>query len=92
MDAPAHLDILYFAWVRDKVGKGQERIAHPGPDCTVRALLDRLAATSEGHAAALADRARLRAALDQDYVPMDAIIGAARELAIFPPVTGGGTP
>lgn len=83
------LRILYFAWVRDLVGIGEEIVAHPGADCTVAALLDRLAAAGEGHAAAFADRARLRAALDQDFVPLDRAIGGARELAIFPPVTGG---
>ncbi|CAN5225173.1 molybdopterin converting factor subunit 1 [soil metagenome] len=83
------LAILYFAWVRDRTGVGEERIAHPGPDCTIATLLDRLAAGSAGHAEAFADRARLRAALDQDYVALSAPIGAARELAIFPPVTGG---
>lgn len=83
------LTILYFAWVRDRVGMGEEVVAHPGPECTVAALLDRLALGSEGHAAAFADLARLRAALDQDYVPLDRPIGEARELAIFPPVTGG---
>jgi molybdopterin synthase sulfur carrier subunit len=83
------LVILYFAWVRDRVGVAEERIAHPGAGVTIADLLDRLAAGSEGHAAAFADRARLRAALDQDYVPLDAPLGAARELAIFPPVTGG---
>jgi len=78
------LTILYFAWVRDMTGTGEERIAHPGPDCTITALLDRLSAASPAHAAAFADRGRLRAALDQDYVPLDAAIGTARELAIFP--------
>jgi molybdopterin synthase sulfur carrier subunit len=87
--APAELTIVYFAWVRDRVGTGEERIAHPGADCTVAALLDRLAAGSEGHAEAFADRARLRAALDQEYVALSAPIGEARELALFPPVTGG---
>lgn len=83
------LTILYFAWVRDRIGRGEERIAHPGADCTIATLLDRLAGKGAGYAAAFADRARLRAALDQDYVPLDAAIGDARELAIFPPVTGG---
>lgn len=85
----AHLTILYFAWVRDRTGTGEERIAHPGPDCTITDLLDRLAADSAGHAEAFADRDRLRAALDQEYVALSAPIGTARELAIFPPVTGG---
>lgn len=86
---PARLRILYFAWVRDRIGMGEEVVDHPGGLATVTELLDRLAASSEGHAAAFADRARLRAALDQDYVPLDRAIGDARELAIFPPVTGG---
>ena len=86
---PAELRLLYFAWVRDKVGAGEERIAHPGVDCTIAMLLDRLAAASAPHAAAFADRKRLRAALDQTYVALDAPIGEAGELAIFPPVTGG---
>ncbi|MET0137276.1 MAG: MoaD/ThiS family protein [Sphingobium sp.] len=86
------LTLLYFAWVRDRVGVGQEVIAHPGPDCTVAALLDILAAGDDAHAAAFTDRARLRAALDQNYVSLESPIGAAHELAIFPPVTGGDTP
>lgn len=86
---PAELRLLYFAWVRDSIGTGEEQIAHPGADCTVTALLDILAAGSAAHAAAFADRARLRAALDQNYVTLDSPIGEAQELAIFPPVTGG---
>ncbi|MET0366069.1 MAG: MoaD/ThiS family protein [Sphingobium sp.] len=85
----AQLSIVYFAWVRDRIGIGDERIDHPGAGCTISDLLDRLAAGSAGHAAAFEDRTRLRAALDQDYVPLDSVLGEARELAIFPPVTGG---
>lgn len=84
-----HLTIVYFAWVRERTGVAEEVIAHPGADCTIAALLDDLAARDAGHAAAFADRARLRAALDQDYVPLGSPLGTARELAIFPPVTGG---
>lgn len=87
---PAELRLLYFAWVRDAVGRGEEAVAHPGRDCTIEELLDRLAAGSAAHAAAFADRSRLRAALDQAYAPLDSPVGEARELAIFPPVTGGG--
>lgn len=85
----ANLTILYFAWVRDRTGTGEERVAHPGAECTIDTLLDQLAAASAGHAAAFEDRGRLRAALDQAYVPLTAPLGDARELAIFPPVTGG---
>ncbi|MGD9811425.1 MAG: molybdopterin converting factor subunit 1 [Sphingobium sp.] len=85
----ATLDILYFAWVREAVGKDSERIDHPGPDITVADLVDRLAGRGPGHAAALAEPKRLRAALDQNFVPFSAPIGEAREMALFPPVTGG---
>jgi molybdopterin synthase sulfur carrier subunit len=83
------VDILYFAWVREAVGMGQERIDPPAEIGTVAALIDWLAARSEDHARAFADRGRLRAAVDQVFVPLDASIVGAREVAIFPPVTGG---
>ena len=81
--------LLYFAWVREMVGTGEELLDVP-PDCaTVGALIDWLATTGEGHRAAFADRGRLRAAVDGVFVPLDAGIEGAREIAIFPPVTGG---
>lgn len=83
------LTLLYFAWVRERVGSGEERIARPAPGTTIAALLDDLAMQSDGHAAAFADRTRIRAALDQVFVPLDSEIGTAKELALFPPVTGG---
>lgn len=85
----ARLTILYFAWVRERIGRDEQQIAHPGTETTITALLDALATDSPGHAAAFADRSRLRAALDQRFVPLDRTIGEARELALFPPVTGG---
>jgi molybdopterin synthase sulfur carrier subunit len=83
------LDMLYFAWVRDAIGRDGERIDPPAGVATVAELLDWLAQTSDGHARAFAERTRLRAAIDQDFVAMDAPLGRAREVAIFPPVTGG---
>ena len=77
------MQILYFAWVREGVGKGEERVDPPAEVATVNDLLDWL-----GHDV-LADKARLRAAVDQHFVPLDAPIAGAREVAIFPPVTGG---
>ena len=56
---------------------------------SIAALLDRLSADDAGYRAAFAERSRLRAALDQQFVPLDTMIGAASELALFPPVTGG---
>ena len=83
------LDILYFAWVREAIGIGQERADPPAGIATVGALVDWLAARGGGYAEAFADRSRLRAAVDQAFVPLDAPIAGAREVALFPPVTGG---
>ena len=81
--------MLYFAWVREAIGTGSERIDPPGEVTTVSALIEWLAGRSAGHAEAFADRALLRAAVDQRFVPIEAPLGDAREVAIFPPVTGG---
>lgn len=85
----AVLEILYFAWVREGVGKDGESIEHPGADVSVAELIARLAARGGGYAQAFEAPGRLRAALDQQFVPLDATLGAAKELALFPPVTGG---
>ena len=81
--------MLYFAWVREAVGTGEEEVDPPAGVDTVSSLIDWLAERSEAHARAFADRSRLRAAVDQAFVPLDAPIAGAREVAIFPPVTGG---
>ena len=85
----AGLQMLYFAWVREAVGTGAETVSPPAEITTVAALLDWLAERSEDHRRAFADRGRLRAAVDQTFVALDAPLGRAREVAIFPPVTGG---
>ncbi|WP_022682219.1 molybdopterin converting factor subunit 1 [Sphingobium bisphenolivorans] len=83
------LTLMYFAWVREAVGLDEERIDLPAPDVTVRDLIGLLAARDGAYAEAFADPARLRAALDQRFVTLDSVIGEAKELALFPPVTGG---
>lgn len=83
------IEMLYFAWVRESVGKDGESIDPPAEIATIADLLDWLAASSASHAQAFADRVRLRAAIDQRFVPLDTPIAGAREIAIFPPVTGG---
>jgi molybdopterin synthase sulfur carrier subunit len=83
------VDILYFAWVREAVGTGAERLDLPASVATLRDLVAWLATRSEGHATAMAEPARLRAAIDQQFVKLDAPIAGAREIALFPPVTGG---
>jgi len=83
------IEMLYFAWVRESVGRDGESIEPPAEVTTIADLLDWLAVSSEPHAQAFADRVRLRAAIDQRFVPLDTPITGAREIAIFPPVTGG---
>lgn len=83
------VDILYFAWVREAVGTGAERLDLPDGIATVADLIGWLAKRSEGHAAAMAEPQRLRAAVDQRFAGLAAPIAGAREIALFPPVTGG---
>jgi molybdopterin synthase sulfur carrier subunit len=83
------MHILYFAWVRERIGLSDERLDPPAAVRTIADLVEWLKTRSPGHAAAFADPTRLRAALDQRFVPLDTTLGEAREVALFPPVTGG---
>ncbi len=85
----ASLTLLYFAWVRERIGLNGERVEPPADVADVAALVDWLAARGGGHGEALADAKRLRYAVDQAFAPPDTPIAGAREIAIFPPVTGG---
>lgn len=81
--------LVYFAWVRERIGTAEEDVSPPASVTTIAELVDWLASRGGGHAEAFADRSRLRAALDQSFVPLDTPIAGAKEIAIFPPVTGG---
>lgn len=81
--------ILYFSWVRDAVGLGEEVVDLFDDTTTVSQLATFLATRSDGHAQAFADLSRLRAAVDLTMVDFDASIIGAKEIAFFPPVTGG---
>lgn len=83
------MNILYFAWVRERVGVGEEVLAPPSSVKTLGDLLDWLGTQSPAHETALSERNRLRFAIDQEYAEPTASIEGAREVAIFPPVTGG---
>ena len=83
------MKILYFAWVRQKVGIAEEDIAPPPEIRDVAGLIAFLAARSPGHAAAFADPRQLRAAVNQDFATPDAPVAPGDEVAFFPPVTGG---
>lgn len=83
------ITLLYFAWVREQIGTDAETLVLPTGITTVATLLDWLASHSPGHAAALADRSRIRVAVDQKFALPETPITGAIEIAIFPPVTGG---
>ncbi len=81
--------ILYFAWVRERVGKSAEEIDLPPGVSTVAGLVAWLRGRGEEYERAFSRPEIVRAAIDQVHVKPDAEIGAAREIAFFPPVTGG---
>lgn len=81
------IEVLYFAWVRERVGLAREKLVTSAP--TPDALADELAAREARYALAFADRKALRVAVDQVLVGWDAPLAGAREVAFFPPMTGG---
>jgi len=81
------LDVLYFAWVRERVGVARERVETQA--ATVAELVDELRTREERYAAAFADTRALRVALDQELASFDAPLAGVREVAFFPPMTGG---
>lgn len=80
---------LYFAWVRERVGKSEEELTPPESVTTVAELLDWLCQQGENYAAAFAYSKTIRAALDRTHVKHGALLHNAREIALFPPMTGG---
>lgn len=81
------IDILYFAWVRERIGLPRERIETSA--ATVADLVAELKAREDRYAAAFADTAALRVALDQELSDFSAPLRGVREVAFFPPMTGG---
>ena len=81
------IDVLYFAWVRERVGVPRERLETSA--ATVADLVADLIARDERYSAAFADLTGLRVALDQQLASFDAPLAGAREVAFFPPMTGG---
>jgi molybdopterin synthase sulfur carrier subunit len=81
--------LLYFAWVRQKIGKGEEELKVPSSAATVRALAEFLRVRGDGYGEAFADLSRLRAAVNQEHVSFDTAVSQNDEVAFFPPVTGG---
>lgn len=83
------MKILYFAWLREGIGKSLETETPPGDVTTVGGLLDWLAGLSEGHAGVLENRSVVRVAVNQEFAELDAPVAPGDEVALFPPMTGG---
>lgn len=83
------MKLLYFAWVRERVGRAEEEIETPAEVTTVAELVAWLAGRGPEYAAAFAEPRAIRAALDRRHVQAHAEIAGAREIALFPPMTGG---
>lgn len=81
------IDVLYFAWLRERIGAPKEQIETSAS--TVEDLVDELKTRSEAHALAFSDMSAVRVALDQDLSEMSASLDGVREVAFFPPMTGG---
>lgn len=83
------MQLLYFASVREAIGRDEESFDLPSELVIISDIIAWLSAKDDKYAAAFAAPEKLRFALDQQMVKIDASIGSAQELAIFPPVTGG---
>ncbi|MEQ9694155.1 molybdopterin converting factor subunit 1 [Shimia sp. SDUM112013] len=81
------LDVLYFAWVRERIGLPKEKLETGA--ATVMDLVEELRAREERYALAFSDLSALRVAVDQELTDFDAPLNGAREVAFFPPMTGG---
>lgn len=83
------MKLVYFAWVRESIGKPEEMVNLPEDIQTVSQLLDWLAGRGVEYKEALRNKDRLRAAVDHTFVGLDHPLKGASEVALFPPVTGG---
>lgn len=83
------MKVLYFAWVREQIGLAEEVIAPPAHVKTIADLVAWLKARGENYDAAFSNARQIRAALDRVHVKPDAMLAAAKEVAFFPPMTGG---
>lgn len=83
------MKILYFAWIRERIGKAEEELEIPASVVTASDLIDWLRGKGEEYALAFGNPKIIRVALDKTHVQPGARISAAREIAFFPPMTGG---
>lgn len=83
------MKLVYFAWVRERIGTAEEAIELPRGVDTVSDLLGWLRTRGDGYDAALAEPDAIRVALDHDHAEHSASLAGVREIALFPPMTGG---
>jgi molybdopterin synthase sulfur carrier subunit len=83
------LKLLYFSWLREKIGVAEEDVSPPDSVRSVADLLHWLQGRGGGYADALKDLSLVRVAVNQEYVKFEETVVAADEVALFPPVTGG---
>ncbi len=83
------MQILYFAWLRERIGLAEELVDPPAGTSTVAQLVAWLRSRGASYAEALADTARVRYAVNQEFATPEAVIAPGDEIAFFPPITGG---
>ncbi len=88
-DDPIPVHMVYFAWVRERIGRAEETLYPPSDLKTTRDLLSWLSGQSAGHSSALSDLRAIRIAINQDHAGLDDLIHSGDEIALFPPVSGG---
>ncbi len=83
------MKVLYFAWLRSKIGVAEENVRPPADCATVADLIAHLITLGPAYAAAFADLRAIKVAVNQEFAGLDSPIAAGDEVALFPPVTGG---
>ena len=83
------MQVLYFGWVRSRIGHGKEELELPAGIDTVAGLIHWLKSRGDGYVHAFADSDMIRAAVNQEIAPHDTAIAQGDEVALFPPMTGG---
>lgn len=83
------MKILYFAWLRQKIGTGEETKDVPAEVATVQGLVEWLVGLEGGYADAFKDTSAIKVAINQEFADFGAAVCAGDEIAFFPPVTGG---
>ncbi len=83
------LTVLYFAWLRERIGSAEETVDLPAGETTVADLIGTLSAASPRHEAAFRNRRTIRCAVNQEFADPATVLRPGDEVAFFPPVTGG---